>query len=101
MRKGVADWSARLTAVGAMAGCGLFVATLGPILQPPEAPAGLDAHETNASASLLGQFRSSASAWLWLRTDLYLHNGVEMRPMTEWEKKSGVQNHGAAEDGHK
>lgn len=39
----------------------------------------LNAHEQHASASLFGQFRSSVTAWLWLRTDLYLHNGVEMR----------------------
>jgi hypothetical protein len=39
----------------------------------------LNAHEQHASASLFGQFRSSVTSWLWLRTDLYLHNGVEMR----------------------
>lgn len=48
-------------------------------------PAGLDVHESHASASLLGQFRTSFSGWLWLRTDLYLHNGVEMRRLSEQE----------------
>ncbi len=55
---------------------------------PAETP-GLEAHETHASASLIGQFRTSINAWLWLRTDLYLHNGVEMRPMTEAEQHQG------------
>lgn len=49
---------------------------------------GLDAHESSATVSLLGQFRTNLTAWLWLRTDLYLHNGVEMRPMLESELKT-------------
>ncbi|HRI44167.1 MAG TPA: hypothetical protein PLL78_03390 [Fimbriimonadaceae bacterium] len=62
-------------------------------------PAGLDAHESHASASLLGQFRTTFSGWLWLRTDLYLHNGVEMRRLTEQEVagdhrgSSSIDNH--------
>lgn len=58
-------------------------------VRPPERPAGLDAHETHAATSLLGQFRSSVSSWLWLRTDLYLHNGVEMRPLSDSERRAG------------
>lgn len=46
--------------------------------------------EESASASLLGQFRTNTSAWLWLRTDLYLHNGVEMRQMTAAERLSNL-----------
>lgn len=69
---------------------------------PKEAlqPVGLDAQDTNASASLVGQFRTNASAWLWMRTDLYLHNGVEMRPLTAAEKREGKDaDHAAHEDG--
>jgi hypothetical protein len=58
---------------------------------------GLDAHENYASASLLGQFRTSFSSWLWLRTDLYLHNGVELRPLSELELKSGRQGVGTSD----
>lgn len=58
----------------------------------------LDVHEANASASLFGQFRTNASAWLWLRTDLYLHGGVEMRPLTADEIRSGRQADRAASD---
>lgn len=60
---------------------------------------GLNAHETHASASLLGQFRTNVSSWLWLRTDLYLHNGVEMRPLTEAEKRAGKAGVGNGEAG--
>jgi hypothetical protein len=60
----------------------------------------LDVSETNASASLLGQFRTSMSAWLWLRVDLYLHNGTEMRPLLESERRKGVTVEDAADDGN-
>lgn len=49
----------------------------------------LDVHESSAGASLAGQFRTSLTSWLWLHSDLYLHNGVEMRPLTEGEQKVG------------
>lgn len=61
--------------------------------------AALNAHETHASASMLGQFRTSISSWLWLRTDLYLHNGVEMRQLTESERKRGKSGVGGDEHG--
>jgi hypothetical protein len=67
---------------------------------PPEPPPGLYAHETHAATSLLGQFRTSVSSWLWLRTDLYLHNGVAMRPLTDAERRAGdrAATHAHAED---
>ncbi len=68
---------------------GMGAKSLDPIVNPKASINGLEAHETHASASLLGQFRTNVASWLWLRTDLYLHNGVEMRPMTESEKQSG------------
>jgi len=78
---------------------GYAVRNLGEVVNPPYVPAGLDAQETYASMSLLGQFKTSASAWLWLHADLYLHNGVEMREMTDAEKRSGVSTEDAADDG--
>lgn len=67
------------------------------VVNPPTRVAGLEAHETHASASLLGQFRTSASSWLWLRTDLYLHNGVEMRPLSEAEQRAGRKGVGSSD----
>lgn len=42
-----------------------------------------------ASASLLGQFRSSMSDFLWLKVDRYVHGGVELRGQTPQEKAAG------------
>ncbi len=44
--------------------------------------------EEAASASLLGQFRSSMADFLWLKADKYLHNGVDLRGLTAREGKS-------------
>jgi hypothetical protein len=92
---------APLIGISLLAAGGFSVSGLAPVLNPPSTPAGLEAHETHASASLLGQFRTSTSSWLWLRTDLYLHNGVEMRQMTEGERHAGLVTEDAAEDGNK
>lgn len=64
-------------------------------VNPAIKPVGLEAHDSNAAASLLGQFRTSASSWLFLHADLYLHNGVEMRPLTEAEIKNGQKGVGS------
>jgi len=80
---------AGILSLGAMLGSGLLASDLRKQVQAPEGYAGLESHETHASASLLGQFRTSVSAWLWLRTDLYLHNGVELRRMTASEQRRG------------
>ncbi|MEI7577326.1 MAG: tetratricopeptide repeat protein [Armatimonadota bacterium] len=58
-------------------------------VNPAIKPVGLEAQDSHAAASLLGQFRTSASSWLFLHADLYLHNGVEMRPLTDAEIKNG------------
>lgn len=79
-----------------MAGAGYGVKGLKPICNPVVPVAGLEAHETHGSVSLLGQFRTSVSGWLWVRTDLYLHNGVQMRPMLAAEHHRGVDSeHGS------
>lgn len=91
-----------LTALGlGMIVCaGFKVQDIRPIVNPPIRDANLDVQENSATASLVGQFRSTASGWLWLRADLYLHNGVEMRPVSESEKKKGVTVENAKEDGN-
>lgn len=88
-------------------GCAALVVGLGwkaqdirPIVNPPIRDANLDVQENSASASLIGQFRSTASGWLWLRADLYLHNGVEMRPMSEDEGRRGRTVENAKDDGN-
>jgi hypothetical protein len=79
---------------------GLNAANVSPITNPPIRQSGLAAHDESASASLLGQFRTNMSAWLWVRTDLYLHNGVHMRPVTEAEQRAGIQIENPKADGH-
>jgi tetratricopeptide (TPR) repeat protein len=64
-------------------------------VNPAIKPVGLEAQDSHAAASLLGQFRTSASSWLFLHADLYLHNGVEMRPLTEAEIKNGQKGVGS------
>ncbi|MBX3119067.1 MAG: hypothetical protein KF784_08385 [Fimbriimonadaceae bacterium] len=86
-----------IVAVTAIGAAGMGVSGLKDTVQPPAPPSGLDAHETHGSTSLLGQFRTSASSYLWLRADLYLHNGVEMRVLTEAELKAGHKGVGTAD----
>lgn len=86
-------------ACGAVAS-GSFVGALSAEVNPPFRPAGLEAHDSHASASLLGQFRTTLSGWLFLRADLYLHNGVEMRPLTSGEVRAGRTGVGGSDDGH-
>lgn len=73
----------------AVLAAGYGIGAVKPEVEPPSHVAGLDAHETSGSVSLLGQFRTSISGWLWVRTDLYLHNGVQMRALTDAEKARG------------
>jgi len=77
---------------------GMNARSVSPITNPPMRVSGLDAHDGSASASLLGQFRTNISAWLWVHTDLYLHNGVHMRPITDAERKLGIQIEGPRAD---
>ncbi len=78
---------------------GYAIRPMDQVVNPPYVPAGLDAQEQYSSMSILGQFKTSASAWLWLHADLYLHNGVEMRQMTDSERHAGVKTEDAADDG--
>jgi tetratricopeptide (TPR) repeat protein len=77
------------------------------------APVGMDAGqraalEHSASASLLGQFRTSTSDFLWMKVEEYTHGGVTLRAMTNDEKKKlapqvtsteGVQTGNKSHDG--
>lgn len=84
----------------AIVGAGVGMNGVRAEVQPENRPPGLDAHSTHGSTSLLGQFRTSASSWLWLRADLYLHNGVEMRQLLDSEIKAGMVGVGGHDDGH-
>lgn len=68
-----------------------------PEVNPVVKAVGLSAHDTHAAASLIGQFRTSLSSSLYLRADLYLHNGVEMRPLSDQELKAGRKGVGSSE----
>ena len=92
--------SAYFLVLAMLMGAGILAASVREEVNPPVPPQGLEAHETHAAASLLGQFRTSASSWLWLRTDLYLHNGVEMRPLSDAEVAAGHKGVGGHDDGH-
>ncbi|MFI5387572.1 MAG: tetratricopeptide repeat protein [Fimbriimonadales bacterium] len=88
-----------------LAGClfvcaGWKVQELKPIVNPAIRDETLDVGENSSTVSLLGQFRTTASSWLWLRADSYLHNGVEMRPMSEEEQKQGIAVDNAKDDGN-
>lgn len=84
---------AALAAIGA----GLGTDRLTPIVNPAIRPVGLEAQDSHAAVSLIGQFRTSASASMFLRADLYLHNGVEMRPLSDAERRAGHQGVGSNE----
>lgn len=77
------------TAVGLAGVCGLVAGPTEPIVHPVVRVAALDADSSNASQSLVGQMRTSLSAWLYMRADLYLHNGVELRTLSQQEIQDG------------
>ncbi|MBV6459100.1 MAG: hypothetical protein HONBIEJF_02240 [Fimbriimonadaceae bacterium] len=85
----VPSWLAAGCCFGALFATGASTHGLSAALEAPPQLEGLNAHDEVAGASLLGEFRTSFASWLWVRTDLYLHNGVEMRPLTEAEKLRG------------
>ncbi|MBI5707912.1 MAG: hypothetical protein HZC36_13085 [Armatimonadetes bacterium] len=75
----------------ATASIGGWVSTFEPVIHPVVKTESRQVNEEQAGASLLGQFRTSFTSWLWLRTDLYLHNGVEMRKLTDAEMRTGEE----------
>ncbi|HLO99945.1 MAG TPA: hypothetical protein VK171_15220 [Fimbriimonas sp.] len=93
-------WLAATPAVAAI-WLGAKAPELKPIVNPPIQQVGLEAHDTHASASMLGQFRTSMSSSLFLRADLYLHGGVEMRPLSDDEARRGVKGVGGTQEAEK
>lgn len=83
----------------ALAG-GVLVPGVGQEVHPRTQVVSAEIGEENGGASLFGQFRLNAAAWLQMRADLYLHNGVEMRGLTDGEKRRGKTGVGGDEDNH-
>lgn len=90
-------WLYSVSALLVMVGAGWISKPIDLEIHPGNNATGLEVHETHAGASLLGQFRTSFTSWLWLRTDLYLHNGVEMRRLSHLEMEGGKQGVGGTE----
>ncbi len=86
-----------MAAIACLSLSGSSISSIVDKVESPISTADLDVHESNGSVSLLGQFRTSVTSWLWLRTDLYLHNGVEMRPLTDGEVRNGRTGVGSAD----
>jgi hypothetical protein len=84
----------------ALGGCLVLLCAAYPLSQAArpvveQAPAGLtreqsEALEEKAQASLLGQFRGSLSDFLYLQVDKTVHSGVDLRGMTDAEKRKGA-----------
>jgi tetratricopeptide (TPR) repeat protein len=84
----------------ALGGCLLLLGGAYPLAQSvrpvvEKAPVGLSqtqtiALEEKAQASLFGQFRGSMSDFLYLQVDKFVHSGIDLRGMTEKEKKKGA-----------
>jgi tetratricopeptide (TPR) repeat protein len=89
--------AAVVLAIGAIL-TGAFASDLRPIVNPAVESGTLEVGEKAAGASLLGQFRTSAAASLFARADVYLHGGVELRPMTKAEQHAGKQGSDVHED---
>ncbi len=58
-----------------------------------------EALESHAGASLFGQFRSGIADFLWIKVEKYLHNGVDLRGLTEVEKQAGAAQRVRSADG--
>jgi tetratricopeptide (TPR) repeat protein len=54
--------------------------------------------EEAAASSLFGQFRTSMADFLWMKTDKYLHNGIDLRGMTDKEKQAHLPEAQTAHD---
>lgn len=59
----------------------------------------MDAYNNNASVSLIGEFRSSISGYLWDKSEEYLHSGVRLRTLTKNEAIAGSANLASSSDG--
>jgi len=79
--------------------CGLLVRFVLPeYTKRAETAGAFEVYEQKASASLVGEFRSGLSGYLWLKADEYLHGGVALRPMTEHERHAEVHEASSADE---
>jgi tetratricopeptide (TPR) repeat protein len=76
--------------LGLLALGGRLRAAVTPQMDAPQAltDADRDRLEHVASASLLGELRGSFADYLWMKADRLVHNGVEMRALTNSELRS-------------
>ncbi len=81
------SWFAVFLAMSLMAAIGWSTNDVSPIANPK-----IRRIQTNqGDSSLVGQFQTSASGWLWNYTEVYLHNGVKFRKLSEAEKREVEQ----------
>jgi tetratricopeptide (TPR) repeat protein len=68
---------------------GLVRAEIAPALESGTAPnwVHLEQAAESPTASLLGELRGGLADYLWMKADLLVHNGVELRALTEAEKR--------------
>jgi hypothetical protein len=83
-------WLAPFLALSLMAGIGWSTDEVSAVANPKMRRVQTD----KGDSSLTGQFQTSASGWLWSYTEVYLHNGITLRRMTEAEKKEYKLNDG-------
>jgi hypothetical protein len=87
-------WLAPFLGISLMAAIGWSSIEVSPITNPRIRRV----QTAEGDASLAGQFQTSASGFLWAYTEVYLHNGIKLRRMTEKEKvQQGLndgRNHG-------
>ncbi len=55
-------------------------------------------YDRHAMVSVIGELRSSLAGYLWVKTDEYTHGGVQLRPMTEREKRLGTAREASSAD---
>lgn len=83
-------WHITFLGVSVMAAMGWSASDVSPITSPP-----IRRVQTNqGDSSLAGQFQTSISGWLWSYTEVYLHNGIKLRRMSEQEKAQAGLNDG-------
>jgi hypothetical protein len=76
-------WLAPFLGLSLMAGIGWSTSEVSAITSPKIRRVQTD----QGDSSVIGQFQTSSSGWLWAYTEEYLHNGIKLRRMSEKEKK--------------
>jgi len=80
---------------------GMISNTAAPAVSTTEGFGSEELHRASHSMpmTLLGQFRTNLSAYLWLKTTEYLHGGITYRPFTSKERDVGMREHKASVGG--